>query len=476
MLSLLRVQKKQVLSFQRVEAARELYSPDLTIHGTSAPRLSAHLCFLQAHRGSRPHQANVSSLGEAINHFAVNLFQQIRQSEKENIFFSPLSIMSALAMTSLGAEQTASQIQKVLHSNEIEGTKKEELQLIPSNKMSAARHANTCETGQQCLENGNPDKCYVENTGNVHHQFQTLLTELKKPTDAYELNIANRLYGEKTFLFLQAYMDNVKKFYLASVESADFDNAAEESRKMINSWVESQTNEKIKDLFPKDSLGSVTVLVLVNAVYFKGQWCQKFKKENTGEEKFCLNKDTSKSVQMMKQTDDFNFTSLEDMQVKILEIPYKGQELSMMVLLPNGLDGLQKLEDQLTAEKLIEWTSPQNMRERQLDLHLPWFKVEESYDLKTTLEALGMVDAFNKEKADFSGMTGTRDLVVSKVIHKSFVEVNEEGTEAAAATGIEICTKTRLIPDSFHCDHPFLFFIKHNKTNSILFYGRVSSP
>uniref|UniRef100_A0A8C0D831 Serpin domain-containing protein n=1 Tax=Balaenoptera musculus TaxID=9771 RepID=A0A8C0D831_BALMU len=363
----------------------------------------------------------VSSLGEAINHFAVNLFQQIRQSEEENIFFSPLSIMSALAMTSLGArEYTASEIQKVLHSNEIAGNKK--------------------------------GGTTVENTGN-------------KPTDAYELNIANRLYGEKTFLFLQAYMDNVKKFYLASVESADFVNAAEESRKMINSWVESQTNEKIKDLFPKDSLGSFTVLVLVNAVYFKGKWCQKFKKENTGEEKFWLNKDTSKSVQMMKQTDHFNFTSLEDMQVKILEIPYKGKELSMMVLLPNELDGLQKLEDQLTAEKLIEWTSPQNMRERQ-----------ESYDLKATLGALGMVDAFTDQDTDFSGMTGRQDVVVSKVLHKSFVEVNEEGTEAAAATGIEIRTKTRLIPDSFRCDHPFLFFIKHNKTNSILFYGRVSSP
>uniref|UniRef100_A0A8C0D858 Serpin domain-containing protein n=1 Tax=Balaenoptera musculus TaxID=9771 RepID=A0A8C0D858_BALMU len=337
----------------------------------------------------------MSSLGEAIIHFAVDLFQQIRQSEKENIFFSPLSIMSALAMTSLGArEHTASQIQKVLHFNEIAENKREGTTVDP-----------------------------VENTGNVHHQFQTLLTELKKPTDAYELNIANRLYGEKTFLFLQAYKDNVKKFYLASVESADFVNAAEESRKMINSWVESQTNEKIKDLFPKDSLGSFTVLVLVNAVYFKGKWCQKFKKEDTGEEKFWLN----------------------------------------------------KLEDQLTAEKLIEWTSPQNMRERQVNLHLPRFKVEESYDLKATLEALGMVDAFSEGKADFSGMTGRRDLVVSKVIHKSFVEVNEEGTEAAAATGVE-CLLSSSIPDSFHCDHPFLFFIKHKKTNSILFYGRVSSP
>ncbi|XP_059974990.1 serpin B3 [Mesoplodon densirostris] len=428
---------------------RELYSPDLTIHSTSAHRLSAHLCFLQAHRSSRLHRATMSSLGEAIIHFAVDLFQQIRQSEKENIFFSPLSIMSALAMTSLGAQgHTASEILKVLHSNE----------------------------NAEDTIGGGATRDPVEKPGDMHHQFQNLLTEFKKPTDAYELNIANRLYGAKPLLFLQAYMDNIEKFYLASVESADFVSAAEESRKMINSWVESQTNEKIKDLFPEGTLGSTTILVLVNAVYFKGQWCQEFKKENTGEEKFWLNKDTSKSVQMMKQTSHFNFTSLEDMQVKILEIPYKGQELSMMVLLPNDVDGLQKLEDQLTAEKLIEWTSPQNMKELQVDLYLPRFKVEESYSLKPTLIALGMVDAFSLGKADFSGMTGGQGLVLSKVLHKSFVEVNEEGTEAAASTGVEVRLTSRPTTDSFRCDHPFLFFIKHNKTNSLLFYGRVSSP
>nr|XP_031530229.1 serpin B4-like [Vicugna pacos] len=187
-------------------------------------------------------------------------------------------------------------------------------------------------TGLRCAEN--PE----------NHQFQKLLTELNKPTDAYELSVANRFYGGKEFPFLQEYMDNVKKLYLASVESADFANAPEESRQMINSWVEKQTNEKIKDLFPKDSLDSSTALVLVNAIYFKGQWHQKFKEENTVEEKFWLNKDRSKSVQMMKERNTFNFTSLEDMQVKILEIPYKGTELSMMLLLPNAVDGLQKVK------------------------------------------------------------------------------------------------------------------------------------
>ena len=189
-----------------------------------------------------------------------------------------------------------------------------------------------------------------------------------------------------------------------------------------------------------------------------------------------LLQDTSKPVQMMKQTDSFQFVSLEDVQAKILEIPYKGEELSMMVLLPNEVDGLQELEDQLTAEKLIAWTSPQNMGKQEVDLYLPRFKVEESYKLVPTLRALGMVDAFNDRVANFSGMTGRRDLAVSTVVHKSFVEVTEEGTEAAAATGVGVGVTSLPFRESFRCDHPFLFLIKHIKTNSILFCGRVSSP
>uniref|UniRef100_A0A8B9YE28 Serpin domain-containing protein n=1 Tax=Bos mutus grunniens TaxID=30521 RepID=A0A8B9YE28_BOSMU len=365
----------------------------------------------------------MSSLGEAIIHLGIDLFHQIRQSKKENIFYSPFSISSALAMTYLGArENTASEMQKVLHFNEI--TEKP--------RGTATR---------------NP----VEKPGNVHHHFQKLLMELKKSTDAYELSVANRLYGEKEFRFLQEYMDNVQKFYLASVESADFKNAAEEKSHSLQTTAESH------------SLDSSTALVLVNAVYFKGQWNQKFKEEHTAEEKFWLNKDTSKPVQMMKQTNSFKFVSLEDVQAKILEILHKGSELSMMVLLPDEVDGLQELEDQLTAEKLIAWTSPQNMRKRQVDLYLPRFKVEESYDLVPTLRALGMVDAFNVRVANFS------------VFHKSFVEVTEEGTEAAAATGVEIIERAGRNSESFRCDRPFLFLIKHIKTNSILFCGRVSS-
>ncbi|XP_073754066.1 serpin B4-like isoform X3 [Callorhinus ursinus] len=367
----------------------------------------------------------MNSLSAANTHFAFDLFQQLKGSKKDDIFYSPLSISTALAMTYLGAkENTAFEIGEVLHFNEATENTKER---------TTTDH--------------------VQKLGNVHHQFQKLLTELKKPTDAYELNIANKLYGEKNYQFLQEYMDNVKKFYLTSVESVDFNNAAEESRKKINSWVESQTHEKIKDLFPKDSLKSA-ILVLVNAVYFKGQWDNKFDKKNTVDKEFWLNK---------------------DMQAKILEIPYKGKDLSMILLLPDEVDGLQKLEDQLTAEKLIEWTSSQNMSNAHVDLYLPRFKAEKTYDLRDTLRALGMMDVFSTQRANLSGMSGRKNLMVSKVIHKSFVEVTEEGTEAASSSAVSVHL-TSAPTYSFHCDHPFLFFIKHNETNSILFLGRVSSP
>ncbi|XP_045881661.1 serpin B3 isoform X2 [Meles meles] len=375
----------------------------------------------------------MNSLSAANTQFALDLFQQFKASKRDdNIFYSPLSISSALAMTFLGAEEnTAFEMEKVLHFNEV----------------------------TENME-GRTTTDHVEELGNVHHQFQKLLTELKKPTDAYEVNIANKLYGEKNYPFLQEYMDNVKKFYLTSVESVDFKNAPEESRKKINSWVESQTHEKIKDLLPKNTLDFTTILVLVNAIYFKGQWDNKFDKNNTVEKEFWLNK---------------------DIQAKILEIPYKGKDLSMILLLPDEVDGLQKLEDQLTAEKLIEWTSSQNMRDNYVDLYLPRFKVEETYDLKDTLRALGMVDVFSPHRANLSGMTGTKDLRVSKVIHKSFVEATEEGTEAASSTAVVVIVGSpppAVSPPTcpFHCDHPFLFFIRHNKTNSILFLGRVSSP
>ncbi|EDL39852.1 serpin B3 [Mus musculus] len=381
----------------------------------------------------------------ATTKFTLELYRQLRESDN-NIFYSPISMMRTLAMLLLGAKaNTEQQIKKVLHFNET--TKK-------TTEKSAESH----------------------DEENVHQQFQMLMTQLNKFNNAYDLKVPNSIYGAKDFPFLQTFLKDIRKYYQANVESLDFAHAAEESQKKINSWMARQTNGKIKDLFPSGSLNSSTILVLVNAVYFKGQWNHKFDEKHTREEKFWLNKNTSKPVQMMKQRNKFNFIFLENVQAKIVEIPYKGKELSMFVLLPVEIDGLKKFEEQLTADKLLQWTRAENMHMTELYLSLPQFKVEEKYDLRVPLEHMGMVDAFDPQKADFSGMSNSQGLVVSKVLHKSFVEVNEEGAEAATAMSVESRSLSVPKPNDFSCNHPFLFVMKQNKTNSILFFGRVSSP
>ncbi|KAL1775225.1 serpin B4 isoform X1 [Sigmodon hispidus] len=387
---------------------------------------------------------------EATTKFTLELYWQLRKKE-DNIFYSPISIMTALAMLQLGAKgNTRQQIEKVLQYN------------------GATKKTTEKSTDFQSTEKKKRES--------IHHQFQKLMTQLNKSNDAYDLKAVNSIYGAKDFPFLQDFLENIKKFYHANAESLDFIHAADKIRQKINSIVESQTNGKIKDLFPAGTIDISTILVMVNVMYFKGKWDHKFDEKHTEEEIFWLNKNTSKSVQMMRQRNRFNFNSLEDVQAKIVEIPYKDKELSMFILLPNEIDGLKKLEDKLTAGKLIEWTSPQNMYLAELYLSLPRFKIEQKYDLPTPLEHMGMVDAFTVQKADLSGISSREGLLVSNILHKSFMEVTEEGTEAAAATGVEVSLTSAPISEDFSCNHPFLFFIKQNNTSSILFFGRVSSP
>ncbi|XP_047382565.1 serpin B13 [Sciurus carolinensis] len=390
----------------------------------------------------------MESLGAAHIHLGLDLLKELKKTNDGNIFFSPVGMSTAIGMLLLGTRgATAAQLRKVLYSEkdmEISGRQVEEKE--------------------------------IEKREEIHHQFQRFLTEISKVTNDYELNIANRLFGEKTFLFLQKYLDYVEKYYHASLEPVDFINAADESRKKINSWVESQTNEKIKDLFPEGSLSSSTKLVLINTVYFKGQWDREFKKENTKEEEFWLNKNTSKSVWMMEQCHSFSFIFLEDLEAKIVGIPYKNNDLSMFVLLPDDIEGLEKIIDQITPEKLIEWTSPGHMEERSVNLRLPRLEVEGTYDLEPVLVAVGLEEAFSELGADYSGMCLRSGLQAQKFLHRSFVQVTEEGAEATAATGISYIVSSALGCEQVHCNHPFLFFIRHRESSSILFFGRFSSP
>uniref|UniRef100_A0A668AQJ1 Serpin B6 n=1 Tax=Myripristis murdjan TaxID=586833 RepID=A0A668AQJ1_9TELE len=362
-----------------------------------------------------------SPLSEANTAFCLALFKQLDEDKKSsNIFYSPLSISSALAMVMLGARaNTATQMSEV--------------------------HTHTRTHTQT----------HLLVTDDVHVKFSKLIKELNKAGAPYSLSLANRLYGDKSYRFVKGFLADTKKHYDAKLKSVDFKTSAETARININNWVEKQTQDKIKDLLAPGVVDSMTRLVLVNAIYFKGNWDRKFDANLTKDAQFKLN--------------------------KILELPYKGKDLSMLIFLPNEMEddttGLEKLEKELTYEKFVEWTQPHMMYTKEVQVGLPRFKMEESYNLKDILTRMGMVDAFDVRMSDFSGRT-SNDLVLSQVVHKAFVEVNEEGTEAAAATAIRKVYCSARIPaiPRFIADHPFLFFIRHKPSMSVLFAGRFCSP
>ncbi|XP_031291147.2 serpin B6 isoform X1 [Camelus dromedarius] len=312
--------------------------------------------------------------------------------------------------------------------------------------------------------------------GDVHQGFQNLLTEVNRTGTQYLLRTANRLFGEKSYDFLSSFKDSCRKFYQAEMEELDFSNATEESRTHINTWVAQKTEGKITDLLSPNSVDPMTKLVLVNAIYFKGNWDNQFDKEHTQERPFKVSKNVEKPVQMMFKKSTFKMTYVGEIFTQILVLPYVGKELNMIIMLPNENTDLETVEKELTYEKFIEWTRPDMMDEEEVEVFLPRFKLEENYDMEGVLRTLGMTDAFEEASADFSGMSSRRDLHLSKVVHKSFVEVNEEGTEAAAATAAIMLMRCIRITPRFCADHPFLFFIQHSKTSGLLFCGRFCSP
>jgi hypothetical protein len=267
-----------------------------------------------------------------------------------------------------------------------------------------------------------------------------------------------------------------KENYGAGLREVDFVNAAEreQARKTINSWVEKETKEKIKDLIPQGVLDALTRLVLTNAIYFKGDWALEFDKKQTTDAPFKISADKEVTVPLMYQKGDFKYAQEDGLQ--IIELPYKGDELSMVVLLPAEVDGLAELEKSLTPKDLNRWSTL--LRKREVYVYLPKFKMTTGpLELGGVLKAMGMKDAFSLPPADFSGMTGSRDLFISNVLHKAFVAVDEKGTEAAAATAVVVTLTAELAASPvFRADHPFVFVIKDNRSGSILFMGRLTNP
>ncbi|XP_073185737.1 serpin B4-like [Lepidochelys kempii] len=413
----------------------------------------------------------MNSISEATTKFCLDFFKVLNKDfPSDNIIYSPLSISAALGMVLLGARgNTATQIETVLHFREFAENENPETR----SSFEATRSDDNSES-TLCYLKVPDDQCDI--SGGIHSQFNDIFSAINKPTTSYELANANRLYGEKTFNFLQQYLSCIQKLYQAELKPADFLNAAEETRQQINLWVETFTKGKIKDLLAPGTISAGTKLVLLNAVYFKGQWEVEFNGKNTKERAFQINKTTSKPVQMMHKMGEYKIATIEEHDCQVLELPYKGDDLSMYVLLPKDYTGLTQLEKELTYEKLTTWISPDHLKEDKVEVSLPRFKIETSAQLKKYLEALGLTDVFHPGVSDLSGMVKTDGLSVSEAIHKAYIEVNEEGTVAAAATSGSIGITSVRIPVQFVADHPFLFFIRHQKTKCILFYGRVSSP
>jgi serpin B len=379
-----------------------------------------------------PLAADRKAVVDSDNAFAVALYGQLRK-QNGNLFFSPESISTALAMAYAGARgETASQMAKTLHFT-----------LPPAE---------------------------------LHPVMGALLRELNAPQENYQLSVANALWAQRGSTFLDDFLKLLKTDYGAGVNEVDFAGSTEAARSTINQWVEQKTQDKIKDLLQPGSLRPDTRLVLTNAIYFKGNWLAQFDKAQTKDEDFHLSPAQTKKAPLMHREGSFRYFHGGSFQ--ILEIPYKGNDLSMVILLPDEIGGLAALEQSLTVSNMQQWVQ-QLASVPKVIVTVPKFKLTQQFELGTTLGAMGMPVAFSGN-ANFSGMTGKRDFSISDVIHKAYVDVNEEGTEAAAATAVTMRALAIRVPEHappvFRADHPFVFLIRDNRSESIPFMGRVTDP
>lgn len=380
---------------------------------------------------AKPDQESIRALVEGNQEFAFSMYQAL-STRDGNLFFSPHSISVALAMTYAGArELTEAQMGDALH--------------FPF--------------GQDVL----------------HPVFAELERSIQSAGIPGELEIltANSLWPHVRYEFEPAFINTIQIHYRSDVFPVDFGDG-DKARAAINAWVEDKTHDKIRDLIPPGALDALTRLVLVNAVYFKGKWMTEFRKENTRPLPFHQIDGSDRMVPTMSGKIPARLAEFPGLQV--LALPYRGNRLSMVIALPAEVGGLSAVETNLSPAMLADWFAA--FREQDVHVYLPVFAMTEQFELNQALMRLGMIDAFDAGRADFSGMDGKRGgLYISQVIHKAFVEVNEEGTEAAAATAVIMRTTSMPRPaPTFRADHPFLFFIMDDQTGAVLFAGRLMEP
>jgi serpin B len=360
--------------------------------------------------------------------FAVDLHKYLANTPG-NLFFSPLSISKACAMTYAGAcGETADEMRRTLHFS------------FPNDRF--------------------------------HPVMGALLAEKQAADAPYRMSMANALWGQKDYPFDRSFLARLADDYQGGLQLVDFVASSEPAREAINKWAEDHTSGRIKNLLSRDSVSPDTRLVLTNAVYFKGNWLRRFERERTYDATFQVNATETCSVPLMSQEGLFGYS--RDADCRVIELPYAGEAISMILILPEAVDGLSRIERNLTADWLKQRTG--GLRQREVRVEIPRFRLTKTLELSKTLADLGMPRAFDM-RADFSGMSEGRGepLHISQVRHKAFVDVNEEGTEAAAATAVVLETKSAR-QETFRADHPFLFVIRDVRSGSILFLGRLSDP
>jgi serpin B len=365
-----------------------------------------------------------SAIVEANNQFSFEFYNQVATDNDENVFFSPLSVSTAFAVAYEGTRgETAEEISDVFG--------------------------------------------FQTNDSERRSSFKNIIKNLNDPD--FTLNIANALWLAQDFKPLSSYVETSKTYYESEINTVDF--VSDEGVHTVNEWVKEKTENKIKQLLSPGSTDDNTRLVITNAIYFKGTWVNPFNEERTRDADFKINSDqTVQTPMMFLGPTTLNYT--ENEQLEILELPYKGYRLSMLILLPKEVDGIHSLEESFTLNNFSEWKK--ELSEKHMAVFLPKFTFDTDYNLKRSLQNMGIKAAFDQYEADFGGITETEDLYIAFAIHKAFVDVNEVGTEAAAVTGIGVSATS--VPPTFNADHPFIFIIQDNETGNILFMGRVINP